>query len=250
MNSRFFRIIVLAFGGIIIPLLLPNMLSVLTLSISPLGSNSPSSGLNIPSGFIHEILIGIALLFAALIIFEIILAIIAIIKDASSNSNSSSSNSYSYVNNNAYSQQSPNPENEQNNISDEEYIDPDKDLKNNIKENFNVNAEDILQEKDHTNKIKEILGKAEKAISKNNIDDALAHIANSIKIAYLADAIKDNFLDKIDKKIEKIQLLLNLANGTTYEGEKETSIKKSIELCKSTIKLIKEEIYGTQFSSN
>ncbi len=247
MNNRFFHIIVVAFGGIIIPLSLPNMVSVLTSLASPLASNSPSSGLNIPNGFIHEISIGMVLFSVAIIIFEIILAI----KDAFSNSNSGSSNSYSYVNNNAYSQQSPNSENEQNNISDEEYIDPDKDLKNNIKENFNVNAEDILQEKDHTNKIKEILGKAEKAISKNNIDDALTHIVNSIKIAYLADAIKDNFLDKIDKKIEKIQLLLNLANGTTYGGEKETSIKKSIELCKSTINLIKGEIYGTeQFSAN
>jgi hypothetical protein len=158
-----------------------------------------------------------------------------------SHGNSSSSNS----NSQQFNQQTVNTDV---NTDDEETIDVDKDLKDTIS-GLGINPDDVLKETDNIDKIKKSLTNAEKELSKNNIDNTISHIAESIKTAYLADIIKDDFLDKIDKKIEKIQLILNLANGTNYDGEKETSIKKSIEMCKSTINLIKGEIYGTeQFS--
>ncbi|MHB1681154.1 MAG: hypothetical protein ACYCTB_11720 [bacterium] len=139
----------------------------------------------------------------------------------------------------------------QNQTSNNNYNNTDNDINNeddtfaqNIKNKFDLNADDILKENDNKITVNKMILESESKLNSGNIDDAISHIIKTAEFAYLSDIVKDEFLSEFEKKIDKIHAIINLVNGTTFEGEKQAAMRKAIQFCESITTFMKNELNG------
>lgn len=118
------------------------------------------------------------------------------------------------------------------------------DINADMKDKFGVNGADIIGKNNHGAVIGDMIKDVEEKINAGNVDEFVSKANKAVEYAYLSDVIKDDDLDKYQEKIERLTAIINLANGTTFEGEKNVAVEKAAEYSRTVLNFMKKDLFG------